>query len=322
MKLLARSWLKRNAALLLAATLLGPFAATRLFAQATPSKADPAAALADALSAACRQDEITFATHLTADNAEAFRGLPTPQRTALIKRFVLLEDPGRPLLTTTAGGHPVVRCEAAGVLSEMRFGATEARDNLAFIRVEVPQAGQSDLQQVQNVRFGLVREGGEWKLLSVGMLLLDIPALQREWEQSDLASGEAAAVAALRKISSALIAYQTAFGNLPQDLDQLGAPSDSGGFSSDKAGLIDDELATGQSGGYRFRYTIAPANEPGDESDRDKAAGFSLAATPAEYGKGGKRSFYLDSGGVLRGGDKHGAVATIDDPEVGADPQP
>jgi hypothetical protein len=306
--------------------LLGPLAASALFAQAAAPKADPAATLADALSAACRQDEIAFASHLTADNAEAFRGLPTPERTALIKRFVLLEDPGKPLLTTTAEGHPVMRCEAAGVLSEMRFGATQVRDNLAFIRVEVPQAGQSDQQEVQsevqNVRFGLVREGSEWKLLSVGMLLLDIPALQLEWEQSDLASSEAAAVAALRKISSALALYQTAFGNLPEDLDQLGPPTDNSGFSPDKAGLIDNQLAAGESGGYRFRYAITPANGPGDDSDRDKAAGFSLAATPAEYGKGGKRSFYLDSGGVLRGGDKHGAVATIDDPEAGADPQP
>jgi len=320
-KFLPRSWFKRYAPLAVAAALLGPLAAPRLFAQGTGAKADPAAALADALSAACRQDEVAFAGHLTADNAAAFRGLPTPQRTALIKRFVLLEDPGKPLLTTTLDGHPVMRCEAAGVLSEMRFGATEARDNLAFIRVEVPQAGQSR-QEVQNVRFGLVREGGEWKLLSVGMLLLDIPALQREWEQTDLASGEAEAVAALRKISSALTSYQTAFGNLPEDLDQLGAPSDNSGFSPDKAGLIDNPLASGESGGYRFRYTIAPANGPGDDSDRDKAAGFSLAATPAEYGKGGKRSFYLDSGGVLRGGDKHGVVATLDDPEIGADPQP
>ena len=54
----------------------------------------------------------------------------------------------------------------------------------------------------------------------------------------------------------------------------------------------------------------------GDDSDRDKAAGFVLAATPIEYGKGGRRSFYLDSNGTLRGGDKHGAVATAADPLV------
>ncbi len=291
MKFPFRSRLSRYAAVALAVALLGSLAASKLLAQAAPAKTDPAGALADALSAACRQDEISFASHLTTENAEAFRGLPTPRRTALIKRFVLLEDPGKPLLTTTNEGHPVMRCEAAGVLSEMRFGATEIHDNLAFIRVEVPQAGQSDQhQEAQNVRFGLVREGGQWKLLSVGMLLLDIPALRREWEHSDLASSEAGAVAALRKISSALALYQTAFGNLPEDLDQLVPPTDNGGFSPDKAGLIDNQLAAGESGGYRIRYAITPANEPGDDSDRDKAAGFSLAATPTEYGKGGQRS--------------------------------
>jgi hypothetical protein len=321
MKAGSQTRFRQYALFVVAWTLLASLSTPRLRAQASSAKTDPAAALADALSAACRQDEIAFASHLTGDSGAAFRALPTPQRTALIKRFVLLEDPGKPLLTTSLDGHPIMRCEAAGVLSEMRFGGTQVRDNLAFIRVEVPQAGQSD-QEVQNVRFGLVREGGDWKLLSVGLLLLDIPALQLQWEHADLASHETEAIASLRKIAAALTSYQSAFGRLPEGLDQLASPSDDSGLSPDKAGLLDKDLAAGQSGGYRFRYTIAAANGPGDESDRDRVAGFSLAATPAEYGKSGKRSFYLDSGGALRGSDKHGAVATIDDPEVGADPEP
>ena len=82
------------------------------------------------------------------------------------------------------------------------------------------------------------------------------------------------------------------------------------------AGLLAADLATGSSGGYSFRYVIADATTGGDDSDRDKAAGFVLAATPIEYGKGGRRSFYLDSNGTLRGDDKHGAVATAADPRI------
>ncbi len=50
----------------------------------------------------------------------------------------------------------------------------------------------------------------------------------------------------------------------------------------------------------------------------ETAAKFELAATPIEYGKIGRRSFFLDSGGVLRGADKQGAVATSADPRIGA----
>ena len=153
------------------------------------------------------------------------------------------------------------------------------------------------------------------------MLLLDIPALRKQWDEADLASSEADVLASLRRIATALKAYQDAYGKLPETLSELASPSDGSGLSPEKAGLLDNQLATGESGAYHFRYTIIPASGSGDDSDRDKTAGFSLAATPAEDGKGGKRSFYMDSNGKLRGGDKHGAVATIDDPEVPADPQ-
>ena len=55
---------------------------------AADSAADPAAALAEALSAACRQDADAFAPYLTALSAAAFRALPDVQRSALLKRFV------------------------------------------------------------------------------------------------------------------------------------------------------------------------------------------------------------------------------------------
>ena len=48
-----------------------------------------------------------------------------------MKRFVLLEDQGKPLLSTSAAGHPVVRCEAPGLSIEMRLGETRLRENLA-----------------------------------------------------------------------------------------------------------------------------------------------------------------------------------------------
>jgi type II secretory pathway pseudopilin PulG len=223
--------------------------------------------------------------------------------------MVLLDDPGKPLLSST-GGNIVVRCDAAGSNSELRFGAPEIRDNLAFIPVAVPEGDET-----QSVRFGLIKEGGQWKLLSVGLLLVDIPALARQWQQSELEAREREAIAAMRKVANALKAYQRAYGNLPETLDQLGpAPPD--GASPEAAGLLDADLAKGLAGGYRLRYSIVPVTGEGDISERNRGAGFTLAATPAVYGKDGRRSFFLDHTGVLRGSDKNGFVATADDPRI------
>ena len=278
--------------------------------------ADPSQALAAALSAACAHDDLAFARQLTAANDAAFRQLPLDQRVALMKRLVLLDDVGKPVLSAGEQGRTVLHCEAGGDSTEMRLGAPETHEALAFIPVEVPIEGD----QPRAVRFGLVREGGEWKLLSVGMLLLDLPSLQQQWEQSDLDAREAEAVAALRNVADALKKYQEAFGKLPETLEPLG-PAPPEGASPEHAGFLDAQLAGGATDTYRFRYNIMPAAVAGDESQRDKADGFALAAVPVEYGKSGRRSFYLDATGTLRGGDDRGAAATVTDPKV-PDPQP
>jgi hypothetical protein len=303
-------------------SLATPSFVARSFAaqRGTPPIPDPSQALAEALTASCRQDQAAFASHLTSDNAQAYRALPEEQRLTMLKRFVLLENMGKPLLSAL-DGHTVLRCEASGVISEMRFGPTEVHENLAFILVTVPESGPNQGQS-QSVRIGLIRESGAWKLLSVGLLLLDIPALARQWEGGDLQSREKNAISALRTIANALKSYQTAFGKLPEGLDQLGPPA-AGGLSPDSAGLLDSDLATGAAGGYQFRYAIVPAGGEEDESERDKTAGFTLAATPMNYGKDGRRSFFLDPSGTLRGADKSGMVATADDPREGTEePQP
>jgi hypothetical protein len=53
------------------------------------------------------------------------------------------------------------------------------------------------------------------------------------------------------------------------------------------------------------------------EDDANKAETFSLFSSPKDYGKTGRRSFFLDSSGVLRGADKQGGIATPTDPRIG-----
>ncbi|HEU5238823.1 MAG TPA: hypothetical protein VFU37_16950 [Pyrinomonadaceae bacterium] len=55
--------------------------------------------------------------------------------------------------------------------------------------------------------------------------------------------------------------------------------------------------------GYKFEITVM-----GDQ--------FEAVATPKEYGKTGKRSFFVDKSGVVRGGDHGGGAATIADKPV------
>jgi type II secretory pathway pseudopilin PulG len=265
-------------------------------AQAPPPEG-PAAALSSLLSAACKADQSEFASYLTTDNATAFRALPETQRTQLMKRFSLSDSAGRPLLSSDEKNNIVLRCETEDITIEFRFGAPRIRENLAFIPVDVVDA--------QSAQFGLVREGGNWKLLSLGLVLIDISQLSVQWAEQDLESREAAAAETLRVIADAVETYRRAFGKLPDTLAQLGpAPKDQ--VSPDQASLVDAQIAAGEKGGYRFRYRNASA------ADADTPS-FELTATPAEYGKSGRKSFFLDTAGKIHAADKRGAMAGASD---------
>jgi hypothetical protein len=299
---------------LLALAIFSFFSAPKARAQQQelPISANPETALSDALSAACRQDSPAFANSLTSDNAAAFRALPGPQGTAMMKRFVLLDDPGRPLLSTGVNGQKIVRCESPGFTSELRFGETRVRENLAFVPLEIPIPGED----ARKITFGFVREGGKWKLLSAGLMLLDVPAMAKQWEQADLDASEDAAIADLRSVALALNTYLSAYGKLPDTLTTLG-PAPPSGVSPDTAGLLDSDLAAGSKGGYTIRYSITPAAGNLPEDEAAKAETYSLVSCPEEYGKSGRRSFFLDSSGILRGADKQGGVAASTDPRIG-----
>ncbi len=266
-----------------------------------PQSGAPEKALSEALVAACRQNETQFAAYLTAENAAVFFKLPADQRTALMQRFVALDTAGRPLLSSTSDGQTVIRCETPSVTGEMKLGKTRGQENLAFVPVELLGGRQVD--------FGVVREAGGWKVLSVGLLLLDLPALSRQWEENETEASEEAAMASLRKLGEAVEAYRRAYGRLPESLAQMGPPPKEG-VSPDRAALIDAELAAGQKGGYGFRYVIRPAAGEG------APPAFELAATPIAYSKQARRSFLLDAAGTLRGGDKHGQVASAADSRI------
>ena len=259
----------------------------------------PSDALAAALAAACRANESEFSNYLTADSAAAFKQLPADQRRQVLERFSLSDEPGRPLISSDDKGHTVLRCVVPEGAAEFRFGDPRVHENLAFIPVSAVNS--------QDTEFGLVREGGSWRLISLGLVMLDIPQLSRQWVASDLDSREDAAIANLRSIADAVHTYNQAWGKLPDSLAELG-PAAKGQTSPEQASLVSEPLAAGSAGGYRFRYRIVGGD--GEE------ASFEISALPEEYGKTGKRSFLLDSGGKIHAADHHGEIASVDDTTI------
>jgi hypothetical protein len=275
------------------------------YAQENPevTPTGPAAALADALTAACVGNQARFANHLTGANAAAFRALTPEQQADLIKRFSLTDQPGKPLLSSDAENHTVFRCSTSSTTVQFRFGAARVEDNLAFIPVRVVDA--------QETQFGLVRENGQWRILSVGLLLVDIPQLSKQWAREQFASKEDAVVTALQGLKLAIERYRRAFGKLPDKLSELG-PAPPGEISPQQASLVGKDLAGGEAGGYHFTYQVVVTADPSNST-------FQLSARPDDYGKTGLRSFFMDGAGRVHAADKQGLPATSDDPELEAE---
>jgi hypothetical protein len=266
--------------------------------QENVSDSGPAAALTNVLSAACRGDQTAFGNSFTAENSAAYRALPAEERQRLMQRFSLSDDTGKPMLSSDPNNHTVIRCERAGSTTEFRFGAARVHENLAFIPVTAVNG--------QSAEFGMVREGGSWKLLSLGLVLLDIKQLSVQWVQSDMAAREDAAAENLVELGKAVDSYRQTFGKLPDSLVQLGAGSTKQ-VTPESAALVSAPLAAGSDGGYRFLYRVM--------SDADSSTGqYVIEALPQDYGASGRKSFFRDASGKIHEADDHGASASADDP--------
>lgn len=269
----------------------------------------PAAALRDTLSAACSQTQTDFARFLTARSKEAFARMTPSARVAFMKRFVLLNEPGKPSVSTNPAGRPIVRCQTPAVTTEMQIGGAELRDNIAFLPMELREATDTTSANVHQITMGFVREDGQWKLLSLGLLLLDLPSLELEWDTAEMEATERGALDALKSMAEAVEAYRRKFSRLPESLANLGPPLH-GAANAEAATLLDSDLATGLHNGYAFRYVIVGASTLG------APAKFELAATPLQYGRTGQRSFFRDSNGALHSADRKGAIGSESDPKV------
>jgi len=273
------------------------------------AQSGPGSALSTALAAACSQNQAEFTRFLTVRNKESFSRMTPAARVALMKRFVLLDEPGKATISANPSGRPIVRCETPGGTVEMQVGGAEIHDNVAFLPLELRETTDSTSASARQINMGLVREESDWKLLSLGVLLLDLPALEVEWDESEIEATEKDALESLKMIAEAIESYRSKYPHLPESLANLASPA-RGKPNAEAAGLLDADLAKGTKDGYTFRYVIAGASDVG------APAKYELSATPLRYGRTGRRSFFRDANGVVHAADRQGAVGSETDPKA------
>ena len=279
---------------------------------ATPGQSPPDApslALKDALVAACSGNTKDFVRALTARNTEAFGRMTPPAREKLLKRFVLLDKAGKPHTEGDAEGRVLVYCATPEMTTVMEISKPELRDNLAFVPLAIREASDASGASAHHVTMGMVRESGQWKIVSLGLLFLDLPSLEAEWDRAEIQANEQAAIASLKQLMQAIEDYRKTYTRLPDALKVLG-PAANGTPKAESASLVDEEMAAGRKGGYAFRYVIVGASTTG------APAKYEVAAIPSEYGRTGHRSFFCDTAGVLHAGDHKGAVGSDLDPRL------
>ncbi len=108
-------------------------------------------------------------------------------------------------------------------------------------------------------------------------------------------ANEASAVANLRSINSEVVNYRSLNNKYPESLAEL-----------EKAGMLDDQLATGQKSGYRFAYQLTTLP--------DGSQGYEATAEPVVPNNTGRRFFYTDQDAVIRF--ETGRSATHDSPPL------
>lgn len=137
------------------------------------------------------------------------------------------------------------------------------------------------------------------KIFVVSLLISFGFTAQIQAESSPRIINEKFVINALQTIHSAQVTFNATVGN-----------GNYGTFEQLRnENFINGVLATGEIYFYHFTITTVAASP-------NQPARFQVSAVPQRYGKSGKRSFYIDESGVVRGADKNGEPATVNDPLI------
>jgi type IV pilus assembly protein PilA len=133
------------------------------------------------------------------------------------------------------------------------------------------------------------------ELLIVVAIILIIAAIAiPNLLRAKMASNEGSAVASVRMLNTASVAYSTSYGTYPTSLASLGPIASGGSASSALADLIDSVLSSGVKSGYSFSYS------PGIADTNGNYESYVVTAQPTIPGVSGQRYFYTDQTGVIR----------------------
>lgn len=167
-------------------------------------------------------------------------------------------------------------------------------ERFVFTGKNKPQAAAPDNQPVEPLTYMLSNEGlGPIHEVHVprSFVQMVVAGMTSKANESPITTNESIARNVLRSIASAQATFRKTKGDGRYgSLDELSAE-----------GLITKDLV--ERYGYRIDLSVL--------SNR-----FEVTATPVEYGKTGKRSFYIDESGILRGGDHGGGAATLSDKQI------
>ncbi len=117
-------------------------------------------------------------------------------------------------------------------------------------------------------------------LIVIAIILIIVTIAVPKLNNARMNASETAAIGALRAIHEAEVQYYSTYGKYATTLAELGPPT-SGGPTPAAADLIQDDLASGTKGGYKFIVTATPT-------------GYTINANPVSFGSSGRRTFYTD----------------------------
>ncbi|HKO60280.1 MAG TPA: DUF3352 domain-containing protein [Pyrinomonadaceae bacterium] len=173
------------------------------------------------------------------------------------------------------------------------FLSSDLVEKYIFGNKERPQQTTTPPSPVEPLTYMLSNEGsGPVHEVHIPRSLLQmvVAGITTKANESPIFTNESIAKNVLRTITSAQETFRQTKGGSYGSVDELV-----------DAGLLVKEFLDKH--GYRIEMTV--------QSNR-----FEATAAPMEYGKTGRRSFYIDQSGILRGGDHAGGAATLSDPPV------
>jgi type IV pilus assembly protein PilA len=157
----------------------------------------------------------------------------------------------------------------------------------------------------KRIRAGAARRGFSLieLLIVMAIILIIITMAVPQYNKVMMHTRETAALEAIGTIHKMETMYQSQYRRYAKTLQELGPPANGVDSGPAAAGLIGNDLASGENNGYKFKVSERPG-------------GYSVTATPIAYGSSGMTSYYSDETMVIR--EFHGkGDATESSPEMG-----